>query len=66
MAACHILGGPTSSVYNKLHLVLGFVYSAKKPLRRAGACVTVMKEKVYIRCGISEEEGSMVNHEIER
>jgi hypothetical protein len=24
-----------------------------------------MKEKVYIRCGISEEEGSMVNHEIE-
>jgi hypothetical protein len=25
-----------------------------------------MKEKVYIRCGISEEEGSMVNHEIER
>jgi hypothetical protein len=45
---------------------LGFVIGAKKPLRRAGACVTVMKEKVYIRCGISEEEGSMVNHEIER
>lgn len=44
MAACHILG-PNSSVYNKLHLVLGFVAYAKKPLHRAGACVTVMKEK---------------------
>jgi hypothetical protein len=65
MAACHILGGPTSSVHNKLHLVLGFVIGAKKPLHRAGACVTVMKEKVYIRCGISEEEGSMVSQDLE-